>query len=68
MGINLTTPLPQIRPKAIEWAKLKSTEILSTGRPLSETEIHLAQVVGVTQSEFIRLSIVPELPLPRIRN
>ncbi len=64
MNIDLTSILPQLLPKAIEWAETMSSEILSTGTPLSEPEIRLARAVGVTNPERIRVSMVPALPLP----
>lgn len=56
--------LPILLPKAIDWATARSDEILSYGKPLSETGIKLAEAVGVSQPERIRISAVPELPLP----
>jgi hypothetical protein len=64
MNLDLASILPQLLPKAIEWAETRSGEILSTGRALSEVEISLAQAVGVTKPECIRVSFVPALPLP----
>lgn len=64
MNIDLASILPQLLPRAIQWAETKSSEILSTGAALSESETRLARAVGVTDTERIRVIIVSELPLP----
>ncbi len=64
MNIDLASILPQLLPRAIQWAETKSSEILSRGAALSESETRLARAVGVTDPERIRVSIVSELPLP----
>jgi len=64
MPLDLTSVLPMLLPKAIDWATARSNEILSDGELLSETGVKLAKAVGVSQPERIRVSAVPELPLP----
>jgi len=64
MSIDLAVALPELLPKAIEWAEAQSNHVLSTGSRLSETGIRLAQAVGVAQPERIRVGIVSMLPLP----
>lgn len=65
MPIDLVSTLPILLPKAIGWATARSEEILRDGEPLSESGTKLAVAVGVSQPERIRVSKVPELPLPK---
>jgi hypothetical protein len=64
MPLDLITVLPILLPKAVDWATARSNEILADGEPLSEIGIKLAEAVGVARPERIRVSAVPELPLP----
>jgi hypothetical protein len=64
MNDDLQLLLPQILPKAIQWAQRKSAEIQSVGLPLSETELKLAKLMGVNEPQRIRILLVRELPLP----
>lgn len=64
MNTDLSAILPQLLPKAIQWAQLKSHEILTSGEMLSEADIELARRVGVTYPEKIRICTVTNLPLP----
>ena len=64
MPIDLASVLPILLPKAVDWATARSNEILADGEPLSEIGIKLAEAVGVARPERIRVSAVPELPLP----
>ena len=64
MHLDLASILPVLLPKAIDWAKARSFEILRNGEPLSESGIKLAEAVGVSRPERIRVSAVLELPLP----
>jgi len=61
---SLLSLLPVLLPSAISWVKEQSTLILQTGTPLTDAEVRLAQVVGVSFPEKVRISIVPEIPLP----
>jgi hypothetical protein len=51
-------------PRATAWAEERSSEILSEGIALSEEGLEIARAVGVSRPERIRISSVPELPLP----
>lgn len=64
MTFDLQSELPSLLPRAVAWAKARSTEILATGEPLSATDITLATAVGVTRPEKIRVLSVSALPLP----
>lgn len=64
MNVNLAAILPQLLPRAIDWAEARSDEILRTGEPLSDLGVRLAQSVGVVCPEKVRISSVTALPLP----
>lgn len=64
MTQSLESLLPILLPSAISWAKEQSALILESGSPLTNTGIQLAQAVGVSNPENVRISIVPKLPLP----
>ena len=64
MSFNLAAVLPQLLPRAIDWAEERSNEILSTGMALPKAGLELARVVGVSRPEQIRVSSVSGLPLP----
>jgi len=64
MATSLESVLPALLPKAIGWVNEQSTHILNTGAPLSDVGIRLARAVGVTFPGKIRVSTVPNLPLP----
>ena len=64
MLTNLESILPLLLPKAIGWVNEQSNHILATGSPLSDVGIRLARAVGVSFPEKIRVSTVPNLPLP----
>ena len=49
---------------AVHWAKRQERRILSHGRPLSSEEIEVALKLGVNQSDRIRVSTVPKVPMP----
>jgi hypothetical protein len=64
MKFELATALPLIIPRAIEWAEQHAFQIAKSGEPLTERELPLAQRVGVSHPEIIRLSFVAQLPMP----
>jgi len=64
MAIDLESLLPVLLPRAIEWVKAQSASILESGSPLNALEFRLAQAVGVTYPDRIRVSVVQSLPLP----
>lgn len=64
MPLDLNSILPVLLPKAIDWATERSNEILRGGEPLSETGVRLAEAVGVSRPERIRVTVVLYLPLP----
>jgi len=64
MPIDLLSVLPVLLPRAIAWADARSSEILASGEPLSDTGLKLAAAVGVSDAARIRVSTVSALPLP----
>ena len=64
MTSNLLSILPQLLPKAIDWAEKRSAEICSSGMALTEREKQIAVAVGVTNPKKIRISIVSSIPIP----
>jgi hypothetical protein len=64
MSFSLAEVLPVLLPRATAWAEERSSEILSEGIALSEEGLEIARAVGVKRPERIRISTVPELPLP----
>ncbi len=64
MATNLSSILPQLLPKAIDWAEKRSAEICSSGMALTEREKRIARAVGVSHPEKIRISIVSSIPIP----
>ena len=56
--------LPQLMPKAIEWAKEQEAFICEKGRSLNEAEIQFAEKVGVSSPEKIRMLVVDIIPAP----
>ena len=64
MPIDLLSVLPVLLPRAIAWADARSSEILASCEPLSDTGLKLAAAVGVSDAARIRVSTVSALPLP----
>ncbi len=64
MPIDLLSVLPILLPRAVDWANARSSEILATGEPLTETGLKLAAAVGVADAAKVRVSTVSSLPLP----
>jgi len=64
MSIDLKSALPDLLPKAIAWAEAHAQGIATSGIPLKDSELVLANEVGVQQPGQIRISIVEKLPLP----
>ncbi len=64
MTSNLLLILPQLLPKAIDWAENRSAEICSSGMALTERGQSIAKAVGVTHPEKIRISLVDSIPIP----
>ena len=63
--IDLASELPRLMPHAIAWVHAQETEILVTGRPLTATEMRLAAVVGVRDSDRVRIKMVRQLAQPQ---
>lgn len=61
---DLAAELPRLLPRAVLWAEARSAEILTSGVPLSPSRMRLAQAVGVSHPERVRISMVHQLPLP----
>ena len=64
MAYDLATVLPQLLPRAIAWAEVRSAEVLGKGIVLTPEGLALARAVGVSQPEQTRISLVDRLPLP----
>ncbi len=64
MANGLLSILPQLLPKAIDWAEKRSAEICSSGMALTEREKRIAIAVGVINPEKICISIVSSMPIP----
>lgn len=64
MANGLLSILPQLLPKAIDWAEKRSAEICSSGKGLTERGESIARAVGVSHPERIRISIVSSIPIP----
>lgn len=64
MPLDLKSVLPALLPRAIDWANVRSNEILADGEPLTESGLKLATAVGVTDASRIRIREVCSLPLP----
>ena len=62
--MNLATELPRLLPKAIAWAEVEATAAAESGRSLDASEVRLAQSVGVSQPERVRVAVVHSLPTP----
>ncbi len=64
MASDLLSILPQLLPKVIDWAEMRSAEICSSGKGLTERGESIARAVGVSHPEKIRISIVSSIPIP----
>jgi len=64
MTSDLVSILPIVLPAAIAWVEQQENEIITQGKPLSESEHRIARNVGVTYPERIRILFVERLPLP----
>src|SRR5262245_36973906 len=53
--------LPSVLPRAIDWAKAQSAEILRSGKSLTTVGLKLARTVGVAHAEQIRILTVPAI-------
>ena len=61
---DLAAALPRLLPKAIAWAEARSTDITTSGVPLTDLELRIAHLVGVQQPERVRVLEVREIPQP----
>lgn len=64
MEYDLRSALPQLVPKAIAWAEAQNSFIVQIGQPLNDALLSVARNVGVMRPELIRVTEVPQLPLP----
>lgn len=62
--LDLKDNLPNILPKAIQWAEDRAREIEISGQQLSPQEKLIACSVGVRRTGLIRLQLIDRLPLP----
>jgi hypothetical protein len=61
---DLSTQLPRIAPRVIQWAELQAGQALKAGVPLTPAQMNLARRVGVKAPERVRIVLVDEIPLP----
>jgi hypothetical protein len=61
---DLASALPRLMPKAIAWAEAQSSEIAKSGAPLTNLQLRLAHLVGVQESERVRILEVTEISRP----
>ena len=61
---NLSSELPRLVPRVIQWAQVQSGQALQAGVALTPAQAALARRVGVREPERIRLLVVEEIPLP----
>lgn len=64
MPLDLQSRLPELLPKAIEWAESLCDRIAREGLPIDDKLQALARQVGVAQPDMIRILEVPHLPRP----
>ena len=62
--IDLAAALPRLLPLAIPWIQSQEANALATGRPLTVTELALANAVGVRNASRVRIKLVNQLPKP----
>jgi len=62
--IELAAALPRLLPLAIPWVQSQEANALATGRPLTVTELALANAVGVRNASRVRIKLVNQLPKP----
>jgi hypothetical protein len=62
--IDLAAALPRLLPLAIPWVQSQEANALATGRPLTVTELVLANAVGVRNASRVRIKLVNQLPKP----
>ena len=62
--IDLAAALPRLLPLAIPWVQSQEANALATGRPLTVTELALANAVGVRNASRVRIKLVNQVPKP----
>lgn len=62
--MDMIALLPELTPKATAWAIEQSREIQLHGQPLNALGLELAQRVGVSRPELVKILYVNELPIP----
>ena len=62
--MDLSSALPALLPRAINWAEAQAAEALASGSPLDAQALENARRVGVANPERIRVKIVDALPSP----
>lgn len=63
-AMDLKDALPELLPKAVDWAEMQRRLIRDRGRQLSSEEQRLAVRVGVTDLEDVRVLTVESIPTP----
>lgn len=49
---------------AIRWAEAQEIDVLTSGKPLTVSQVGLARAVGVIDPDQVRIKIVSQIPLP----
>ena len=63
-NMDVNANLPVLLPLACAWVEEQSRFICKHGEPITESEFALARTVGVTRPEYIRILLVPAIPVP----
>jgi hypothetical protein len=67
VGVMVFLPLnelPALFPHVVDWISYLEKQAQDSGRALAPVEVNLAQNVGVTHPEEVRILFVPRIPLP----
>ncbi len=62
--VDLRTLLPQLLPRTISWAETVAAEVATNGAPLSDTDLSVAEAVGVRHPSRVRVLMVDRFPRP----
>lgn len=63
-AMDLKDALPELLPRAVDWAEMQQRLIQESGRPLSSEKQRLAARVGVSAPEEVRVWAVASIPTP----
>lgn len=60
----VTEKIDVLFPKALSWYQSVESEYYSKGRPLSETKLTEAHILGITDPSRVRVVVLEQFPLP----